>query len=316
MTELIGLGNTVVDYTIKVDDSFLDEYGLKKGTFSHLPEKFDISGLEYEISAGGGAANTICNFSALNGNAAFIGVIGKDKDGKLFKKSLKEAKVKSCLIEKEGKNAHLFALITPDGERTFAADLGNCSELYCSELPFKEIKNSFIFHTTGYKLDKEPMASAAKFSMKYAKDNGKYVSFDLASAKLINKYRKTYERILENYVDIVFANEDEAKEIGLKLEDIVKVAVYKFGAKGSLIRTRKRSYEIKTYPANFVNSNGAGDAYAAGFLYGIAKNYDFLKAGNLASMVAAKIVSKIRTRLTLKEGKELVEIIEKAPSRI
>lgn len=322
---LTALENTPVDYTADVSDDFLKEHGFQKGGFNGISTKLRKSleqCVKFEKSPGGSAANVCHGFANLGMRAAFIGSVGNDENGEFYANELKNAGIAPCVNEKKGPNGICMTFITPDKERTFAVNMGESSSLWPWQFDSEDIRHSNFFHTTAYALDS--MYWTVKRAMKIAKKNDVKISFDLASVTSIKRHRRRIRHLLDNYVDIVFANEEEAmaftgeNTIGAALtNDALKykkkhthsehVVVLKLGSEGARICSdakwgRRGVYAaIPAYRVSEVkNTNGAGDAFAAGFLYGIAKDYDFIKAGKIGALYASKIVEVESARLPYK----------------
>jgi len=309
---LTALENTPVDYTAYVKDDFLNAYGLKKGNFQgisrELKEKLETC-VRFEKSPGGSAANVCHGFANLGMESVFIGSIGNDDNGRYYEEELRKAGVIPYLEEKRGSTGVCMAFITPDRERTFAVSMGKSSSLSRWGFESWPLTVTDIFHTTAYALDS--MYPAVRKAMKIARENGAKVSFDLASVASIQRHRSKIQYLLENYIDIVFANEEEAEaltkmgayaaavEFGKKF-----TAVIKLGKQGAVLRNpfeklgeSIQSYFIPAYPAKVANTNGAGDAFAAGFLYGFAKGYGLEKSGKIGAFYASKVVEVDEARL-------------------
>jgi len=309
---LTALENTPVDYTAHVKDDFLNAHGLKKGNFQgiskELKEKLE-SCVKFEKSPGGSAANVCHGFANLGMESAFIGSIGNDENGRYYKEELRKAGVIPYLEEKRGSTGVCMAFITPDKERTFGVNMGKSSSLSRWGFESWPLAITDIFHTTAYALDS--MYPAVRRAIKIAKKNGAKISFDLASTNSIQRHRSKIEYLLENYIDILFANEEEAEaltkmgayaaavELGKK-----HTVVIKLGKQGAVLRDPLgragesiQSYFIPAYKVKVANTNGAGDAFAAGFLYGFAHGYDLEMSGKIGAFYASRVVGEESARL-------------------
>ncbi|MFH1065216.1 MAG: adenosine kinase [Nanoarchaeota archaeon] len=307
--KLIALENTPVDYTANVKDDFIYAYNLQKGQFNSIDAK-QMALFEKVLAAsrspGGSAANVCHGFSNLGMESAFIGSIGDDEAGSYYAGELQKAGVIPYLETKKGPTGKCMTLITYDKERTFAMNMGKSSSLLPREFNPSHIATSGIFHTTAYALDS--MYRTVKRAMKIAKKNQVKISFDLASVISIRRHMRRIRHLLENYVDIVFANEEEAMAFtGAGSPDLTldilaangKTAVVKLGPKGAMAKGPSGwSAMCDSYKVFQVrNTNGAGDAFAAGFLYGVAKGFSLAKRIKAGAFYASKVVEVESARL-------------------
>ncbi|MEM4271804.1 MAG: adenosine kinase, partial [Candidatus Pacearchaeota archaeon] len=261
---------------------------------------------------GGSSANTIAGVSCLGGNSFLMGVVGKDDHGDIYEQKTKESGVKTKLSRKHDKiTGHAITFITPDGERTFATHLGAAVHFRKQHLAEDAIKQSKILHIEGYQLEDISIKSAVLHAMKIAKKNNVLVSVDLSDSALVSRNLPHFKNVIKNYVDIVFANELEAKAFTGKeeiqalnvLSKFCRISIVKLGEKGSLIKANNKIYKINANKVSVVNTNGAGDMYAAGILYSISNNIPMERAGKIASYAASQVVSIEGARLqrSLKE---------------
>lgn len=319
---VIGIGSALLDYTFDVNDNFLKEIGLKKGEMQLIDKEKSIEILNklkdypLKISPGGSASNTIAGISYLGGNSAFIGKLGNDSHGKIYEEKTKEAGVDAFFSKHpEEITGHAITFITPDFERTFAVHLGAATYYLKEDITDSLIKDSQILHLEGYFLGTPELREVILHAAKIAKENNILISLDLSDAGLVKQNLVLFKEFIKEYVDIVFANETEAEaltgkkaeEALLEISNICKIAVVKLGENGSLIRTNDTVYKIPSYKTEVVNTNGAGDMYSAGILYGITNGLDFEKSGKIASYSASLVVGKPEARY----GKELKEMINR-----
>ena len=302
MFDVVCIGSPLVDITVSVPDSFLEGVGLKKGIMSltdDVSQKFLLSslqGMNSSLSTGGSSANVALGVAALGGKSSFIGKVGSDGNGSFFESSL----LNKGVIPKLSKSLDLMtgsaiALITSDGERTFSTYLGAASSL--SKGDVLNLPRAKFFHVEAYLLENPLHKELVFYLVKQAKAQGSKISFDLSDPMLIERIKPVMVDFLE-FVDVIFANEVEAKkftgEDGLNaarsLSNVCEVAVVKLGKNGSVVVSGKCQEIIKPDVVEPVNTNGAGDAYAAGFLFGLANNFDLKKCGAVASFLAREIV--------------------------
>jgi sugar/nucleoside kinase (ribokinase family) len=313
LNDVVGIGSALLDLTYEVDYEFLKELKLKKGTMQLVDEsasRFILSRLEGvrgAVTPGGSAANTMAGIANLGGTSAFIGKVGRDPQGDYYIKESEREGVKCLINRHESLTGHAIAFITPDSERTFATHLGAALHLGPEDVRDDEIKNSRILHVEGYLLEGD-LKEASIRAMETAKENGVKISIDLADPSLITRNLGEFKRIVRNFADIVFVNEDEARaftssdaiEAIHSIYLISEIAVVKLGEEGSLIKAADRVHTIKPCRTKVANTNGAGDMYAAGLLFGIARQMPIEEAGKLASYASSLVVAQVGARLTEK----------------
>ncbi|MBD3354511.1 adenosine kinase [Candidatus Woesearchaeota archaeon] len=319
--DVIGIGSPLMDFIVKVDDNMLAEMNLKKGEM-HLidPEKSReilkrLENHEVTTAPGGSAANTLAGVSVLGGNAAFLGKIGDDKHGDMYEQMTKDSGVHSRLGKKnKEKTGHTLAFITPDGERTFATHLGASLHFRKDDIFEDEIKASKIIHFEGYQLEDPELKKTSLHAMEIAKNSNVMISIDLSDSALIKRNLKDLRELVQKYADIIFVNENEAGAFTGKKEedalheiyDMCKIAVVKLGGRGSIIKSEDMIYRIPAYKTKVINTNGAGDIFAAGILYGIANKWDMEKSGKTGSYAASLVVGQEEARLN--QGVDLGKI--------
>ena len=311
--DVAGIGSPLLDFIVEVDDNILAEMDLKKGEMHLIDEEKSkeilkkLERYESKTTAGGSAANTLAGVSVLGGSAVFLGKIGKDEHGNVYEQKTNEHGVNIRLSKhEEAATGHAITFITPDSERTFATHLGAALYFRKEDVFEEEIKASKILHMEGYQLEDPELKAAAVYAMKIAKEAGVKISIDLSDPALIGRNLEALRKIVGEYADIVFVNEKEAEAFTGKKEeealheiyDMCEIAVVKLGEKGSIIKADGMIYSIPAFKTKVVNTNGAGDMYAAGILYGIANGIDIEKAGKMASYAASKVVSQVGARLS------------------
>ncbi len=313
--DVFGFGNTLVDILIQVDDSHIAELDLKKGTL-HLvdePKMGDLlerfSGTDQRVVPAGSCANTIFALSSLGADVMLCGKIGEDAHGDLYEEIMIRDRVSSGVKRStDTGTGRVLNLVTPDGERTFLVNLGAALTLKKEELEdvIDDLKTSGIFHTEVYTVAHGDLRDSALHLLDAAKKNKVRISLDLSDSVLIGRNLDFLREVVRKYVDIAFFNEEEAKTFtGLEPEEAVKeiskmceIAVVKLGPKGSLIKSGESEdvIRIDALRANAVDTTGAGDFYAAGFLYGLSRKRDLRTCGTIGSVIAGKIVEQIGAR--------------------
>jgi len=314
--DVLGIGSALLDIVVNVDDDFLKNLGLTKGGMSLVDEDqykkiidkiSKIKSLKTRKFSGGSAANTTIGVSNLGGKSMFVGKVGKDANGKDYKRLLSKKGVNPILSLHDKMTGTVIALITPDGERTMVTYLGAASCLTKEDVLEEHFKKANIVHLEGYAFDLPNMREAALKAMMLAKKNKIAVSFDLSDPGVIRRNYGAIKKAVTDYADIVFANEKEAEEFtGKNAYDAVHhicdecncaIAVVKLGEKGSIVKSRGKLYKIPICKVNMINTLGAGDAYAAGFLYSISKKMPVETAGRMGAYISAQVVANEQATL-------------------
>ncbi len=306
---ILGMGNALVDIMTKLDsDSTLQEYNLPKGSMqlvdNILSETIDhgTRHLEKTLSSGGSASNTIHGVARLGLKCGFIGCVGNDKLGLFFEEDMRNSGIKPHLFKEETASGKAIALVSPDSERTFATFLGAAIELTDLHLDAALFEGYHHFHIEGYLVQNRNLISKA---VKLAKEKGMTVSLDLASYNVVEANLDFLKEVIAEGIDIVFANEEEAKaftgmeprEAVIELGKITKVAIVKTGVKGSLVMCNDEITEVESFKAKSIDTTGAGDLYASGFLYGYLNGLSLKKAGLIGSWLAANVIEVIGAKI-------------------
>lgn len=308
--DVLGIDNLLVDYVAEVDESVLKEFMLEKGIM-HLRDADTIKKLKPKLKnvekhPGGSASNVIHGIANLGLKAALGGSIAEDEDGKIFTKDLEETGVKNCITHKKSDTGIAASLITPDRERTFIVHYGAADQYKPRDLDKETLKKSKYLHLTGYGF--ESMNKTVRKAASIAKNHDVEVSFDLADPKVIQRNKKGLKKFLKK-VNIIFANEEEAKTFTGEtspekaLEQLAKysrIAVVKLGEKGAMVGSGSVIFKVRGYKANLINTLGAGDGFAAGFLYGLCKGHSIIHSCRLGNYYASKIVEEKGARLSYK----------------
>ncbi len=307
--KVLGMGNALVDIiTILEDDSLLEKFALSKGSMQLVDRQFSMkvlqstANLKRTQTSGGSAANTIYGLANLGIDSGFMGKIGSDELGKFFRSEMEKHSIKTILYESSSDSGHAIALVSPDSERTFATYLGAAVELNADDITPDIFRGYSYFHIEGYLVQNHKLLQKA---LKLAKDNNMTVSLDLASFNVVNENLDFLKYVIDQYVDIVFANEEEAKAFTGKkpdeaVDDIARhceFAVVKKGSKGSIIKKGEERYYIDIIPVNLLDTTGAGDLYASGFLYGLANNLPLDKCGAAGAFIAGKVIEVLGAKM-------------------
>ncbi|RLD90984.1 MAG: adenosine kinase [Bacteroidetes bacterium] len=317
MKKVLGIGNALVDALNKLeDDNLLTELGLPKGsmqlvdtdTSAAIQEK--SKNLEKEMASGGSAANTIHGLANLGVETAFIGTVGDDEIGNFFINDLKKSGIKPLLNISKTPSGLANAMISPDGERTFGTYLGAAIELSASDLKAEQFKGYDILHVEGYLVQNHDLLENI---LKIAKEQGLEISLDLASYNVVEDNLEFLKKMVEQYVDIVFANEEEAKaftgeepeEALNTLAGVTKIAIVKVGSKGSMIKENDDVARVGVEATKVVDTTGAGDLYAAGYLYGYVNNFSHEKSGQIGALLASKVIADYGAKISDADWKEI-----------
>ncbi|HNY62239.1 MAG TPA: adenosine kinase [Bacteroidales bacterium] len=309
MKKILGIGNALVDILIEIEnDQILEQFGLQKGGMEMIDiekkREIDqaIQHLPKKIASGGSTSNTIYGLARLGALAGYIGKIAKDEMGDFFRQDMINAKIDVHTLYSDIDTGIATTFISSNGERTFATYLGAASTLSPEEIDINILKQYDIIHVEGYLIfNRELVLDICK----KAKQCGRLISMDMASYNLVESMHDLVQDLVENYVDIIFANEDEARAYTGKeelealeiLSQHCDVAVVKLGARGSIAKVNGVVTHIDPVPGECIDTTGAGDIYAAGFLYGLMNDYDVKKSGALASRLGTACIQKIGARL-------------------
>lgn len=309
MGKVLGMGNALVDVlAIIEDDKMLELLELPKGSMQLIDEKKfggltkEINKLNKSIVSGGSASNTIVGLAQLGIETGFLGRIGKDFYGKFFKDDLKKYNIKSHLTEVNEASGVASTFISRDGERTFGTYLGAAAELSAEELTEDDFKDYKYFYIEGYLVQSHALIRKA---IELAKEAGAKVILDLASYNVVEENRQFLLDIIPQYASIVFANEEEARSLlNVGAEEAVSIlarqtgiAVVKTGEKGSWIQQGDEKVFIPAYKVDCVDTTGAGDLYAAGFIYGLIHNCSLSVSGQIGTLLAAHVIQRVGAKV-------------------
>ena len=320
---VLGMGNALVDIMTELsNDSLLEELALRKGSMQLVDKEFSEHILERiqpfnksEIS-GGSAANTICGLAAMGIKTAFIGKVCRDRLGKVFEQDLIRKGIQPLLQYSSNETGHALALVSPDSERTFATQLGAAVELEPGDLTSDMFQGYTHFYIEGYLVQHHELIRRA---VELAKEKNMEVILDLASFNVVEDNFDFLHFLVKEYADVVFANADEARVYsnGKKPEDALAeiagdcwIAVVKTGKEGSLIQNGKQVFRIPATQANCMDTTGAGDLYASGFIYGMLNGLSLPLCGEIGAILAGKVIEIMGARIpddTWPEIKSLVK---------
>ncbi len=308
--DVAGLGNALVDTLLMVDDQQLAATSYQRGIM-HLADHEEwerafsrFGNPQAQVHAGGSAANTIAALGLLGARAVFRGQVGQDTMGERYADSLAQACGGHCLRIAPGLHTgKSLALVSrSDGERTMLTDLGAAPQLADLGRFHDQIRAARILHTTGYALLDGPIRQTALQALDVARQAGVRISLDVADPFVVGVIKDDLWRLLREYVDVAFMNHEEVVALcdGAAPEDAihdvaeaVDTAVVKLGRKGSLVKRAGQVTPIGIHRVEAVDTTGAGDSYAAGFLYGMVNDWSPAACGRLGARVAALTVSQL-----------------------
>ncbi|WP_169566953.1 adenosine kinase [Sneathiella limimaris] len=306
------IGNAIVDVISKVEDSFLETEGLVKNSMNLIDEDraedlYGKMGSAVEIS-GGSAGNTAAGVASLGGRSNYIGKVKNDQLGDIFTHDIRAMGVnfETQKSDQGAATARSFILVTPDAHRTMNTYLGACVELGPDDINPDDIAASAVTYMEGYLWDPEGGKAAFRKAAQIAHEADQRVSLTLSDSFCVDRYREEFKSFIIDGVDILFANEDEIKSL-FQTDDLqvaidairphVEIACVTRSAEGSLILQADESIEIAADRSiEVVDTTGAGDLYASGFLYGFTNGFSLAESGAIASLAAAEVISHVGAR--------------------
>lgn len=309
MGKVLGIGNALVDIMTQLpEDGFLSEFSLEKGSMQlvdiELSTRIDEASADFKKSqsSGGSAANTIHAIAQLDMPCGYIGKVGRDDLGAFFSKDMRENHITPHLLESDTETGRAMALISPDSERTFGTYLGAAVELTPDDLCENYFEGYDVLHIEGYLLfNNELLTRAADLAKKHKLK----LSLDMASYNVVEANLDFLKDYITHFVDIVFANEEEAKAFTGKeprealdeIAEMCEIAVVKVGKEGSWIKRAQECLHIEATEAKPVDTTGAGDLYAAGFLYEWVNGKSLETAGLTGTVLAGNVIEVIGAKL-------------------
>jgi len=310
--DLVGIGNAIVDVLSKTEDFFLSSNKIHKGTMTLIEADqaealYAKMGPGMEVS-GGSAANTVAAFASMSGKAGYIGKLANDQLGSVFRHDIKAYGVDfdTPALEDGPPTARCLILITPDAQRTMCTFLGACVWIAPSDLNEEMIKNATVTYLEGYLYDRPRAKQTFKKACEISHAAGKKVSLSLSDPFCVDRHRDEFLDLVKSDVDILFGNEAEVTSL-YRAQDFdhaihyareaCDITVITRSDKGSLIVTKTDIIEVKAEPvAQVVDTTGAGDMYAAGFLYGYTRGKSMAECGRIGSIAAAEVIAHVGAR--------------------
>jgi sugar/nucleoside kinase (ribokinase family) len=302
---IAGIGSALIDILVHENDEFLEKTGAVKGGMKYVDKAFIEETLSHTtqtpiIVPGGSACNTVVGVGNLGGPARFVGKSGCGDMARLFETDLKKNNAEPFLFKSSSPTGRVLSIITRDAQRSMFTFLGASSETQPHEITEKCFKDAAIVHIEGYLLFNEDLILAA---LKAAKSAGALISLDLASFTVVEASKLILKDIVKDFVDILLANEDEARAFTGYSDDVkaitalaqdTTIAALKVGKRGSYISYRGKIIKIEPVgDGKILDTTGAGDLWASGFLFGLVNGYSFKKCGKLASACGYEVARVI-----------------------
>ena len=318
--DVLAIGNAIVDIIAKCEDDFLAEHDIAKGgmtliDMARAEQLYSDMGPAIETS-GGSAGNTAAGIASFGGKVAYIGKLADDHLGKIFRHDIKAIGVdyNTPALDQGEMTARSMILVTPDGERSMNTYLGACAKLSAKDIDPEIVAQSKITYFEGYLWDPEEAKAAIREAARIAHENERLVAMTLSDAFCVDRYRDEFLELMRSgTVDICFANEGELKSLyqtsdlttGMNaIREDCNLSAITLGAGGSMIVTREKTGQIDAQPIDeLVDTTGAGDLYAAGFLFGLTNGKELGECAILGGIAASEVIQHIgpRPQVSLKE---------------
>ena len=325
MKKVIGMGNALTDMLVNLpSDEVLETFGLPRGSMtlvgSDLQKKISrsVAGLPHALSLGGSAGNTIRAFARLGGSAGFVGKVGRDSTGDFYESALVNLGVEPFIFRGEEHSGRCVSLVSPDGERTMVTFLGAALELSAAEVTPALFAGYDCLYLEGYLVQNHELISAAA---RVAQQCGLKVAIDLASFNVVEENREFLRGLVADHIDILFANEQEAhaftgEEEPLNalqaISEMTELAIVKTGMSGALIKNGSEVVHVGIMKAaRRVDTTGAGDFYAAGFLYGLCEGLSLRQCGTIGAIAAGKVIEVVGTTFGEEEWADIARLVER-----
>jgi adenosine kinase len=311
--DVLGIGNAIVDVIARTEEDFLLKQGMHKGTMALIDEAraqaiYDAMGPAVEIS-GGSAANTIVGVSSLGGRGAFVGKVRDDGLGRAYSHDIRAAGVTFATpaATAGASTGRCYVLVTPDGERTMNTYLGAAQDLHPNDIDAEMISASLVTYLEGYLWDPKDAKAAFQKAAKIAHDAGRSVALSLSDAFCVDRWRDEFLQLMRSRtVDLIFANEAELQSLYqtadfdsaiAALRADIDTAVVTRSEKGCLVLGPDGIEAVPAFPVDrVVDTTGAGDLFAAGFLAGLARGADDRTCGRLGALAAAEVIQHLGAR--------------------
>ena len=312
MLDVVGIGNAIVDVIARADDAFLAAEGIAKGAMTLIDDAraqslYAAMGPAIE-SSGGSAANTIAGLAALGAKTGYIGLVGNDTLGEIFRHDITAlgAQFQTAAATDGVATAHCLILVTPDAQRSMNTFLGACVGLGPEHVHDAQIAAAKVVYLEGYLWDPPRAKEAFLKAATIAQQTGGKVALSLSDTFCVSRHRDSFLDLVRNQVDILFANEDELKALFetddfdhavSEIRQITRVAAITRGSQGAVILDADGVFNTAAGKvANVIDTTGAGDLFAAGFLHGYCSGADAATCGQFGNIVAAEVISHFGAR--------------------
>ena len=309
MKKIIGIGNALTDMLVNLrNNDILDQYGLARGSMSLVDSALQtaisksVAGLPYSLSLGGSAGNTIRAMACMGCSTGFIGKVGPDTTGEFFVQALENLGIAPVIFHGKERSGKCVSLISPDGERTMVTHLGAALELNAAEIDASIFEGYDCLYIEGYLVQDHTLL---RHTIATAKQCGLKIAIDLASFNVVAENLDFLREIVAEYVDILFANEDEAKTFTGEdepinalqtISEMCELVIVKIGMRGALIKQGGEVVHVGIMAAaKRVDTTGAGDFYAAGFLAGMCRGLSLRQCGTIGAIAAGKVIEVVGT---------------------
>lgn len=322
---VVGVGAALVDLLIEESDAFIEKMGSPKGGMTLVPqgrieEALAATSSDMRIVPGGSACNTLVGLGHLGARARMVGRIGQDRLATDFETGLKKAGVEGRLLPSGTPTGRVLSVVTPDAQRTMFTYLGASSELKPADIRAEHFDGAALVLLEGYLLFNEPVVERI---LALARGAGARIALDLASFQVVEACRPLLDRIIPESIDILLANEDEAKAFcgygGAEALDVftalTDTAVVKLGAEGVAVGREDERFRIAARKVEAVDTTGAGDLWASGFLYGLLHDYSLSQAAKLGCEVGAEVVQVMGASIPLEGWRRIEQFRASLPKR-
>lgn len=311
--DVYGVCNPLIDLLSHIPDSFLKKNGIEKSIMhlisieeqQRLLRGLSADKLSVESASGGSGANSMIGIAQLGGRTAFSGKIGRDEHGKIYREKLEDLGVSARLGEGDGSTGSSLILVSDDGCRTMNTYLGMGQELQVPDIDPEIIKVSKYLYLTGYLWDTESQKKAVRAALDEAKRVETKVALSLSDPFCVKRHKEDFKSLLQGYASMVFSNQEEAftlleTDVTQEAVDIMskwtETVVLTLGANGAIISHLGQTYYIDPFPIRVEDTTGAGDAFAAGFLFGMTHEFSPLESGRIGAVLAGAVIEQTGPR--------------------
>lgn len=325
MKKVIGIGNALTDMLVNLrSDEVLEKFDLPRGSMSLVNSEQQkeisksVSGLPYTLSLGGSADNTIRAMARLGCKVGFIGKVGRDSTGDFFESALDNLGIQPFIMRGEERSGKCVSLVSPDGERTLVTHLGAAVEMKAEDLSPEIFDGYDCLYVEGYLVQDHNLIRGA---IRMAKELGLKVAIDLASFNVVEENIDFLREVISEYIDIVFANEDEARAFSGEDEPVnalqyistmCDLVIVKIGMRGALIKQGSEVSHVGIMAAaKRVDTTGAGDFYAAGFMAGMCEGLSLRQCGTIGAITAGKVIEIVGTTPTEEAWEDVARLVKR-----